>query len=142
MNEHLTAEEISEFVAGAASPAIGEHLHGCLACRSEAERLTDALALFRQSVRQWSLEPQRLPATLPSGASSRGVALKHLAWTAALAACLIAGLTLPHGKGIKPAPARQTISDADLLVQVDRELSEAVAPSMEPIALQVNGGRK
>ena len=142
MNEHLTAEEISKFAAGGASTAIGEHLRGCVACRLEAEHLTDALALFRQSVRQWSVEQERLPATVPSGALSRAAGLKRLAWAAALAACLIAGLALPHGKGVKPAPVRQAISDADLLVQVDRELSEAVAPSMEPMALQVNEGRK
>ena len=35
-----------------------------------------------------------------------------------------------------------TISDAELLGQVDQELSEAVPPSMEPIALTENRNQK
>jgi hypothetical protein len=133
MNEHLTSRQISEFVAGLAGPAIGEHLHECAVCRSGAERLNDTLGLFRQSVRQWSTEQERRhPVVLHS---ARKVTLQRLGWTAAVAACLIAGLALPHNKAVKPAPARPTISDAELLVQVDRELSEAVPPSMAPIEL-------
>jgi hypothetical protein len=136
MNGHLTSRQISEFAAGLAEPAISQHAQECDVCRSEAERLSDTLGLFRQSVRQWSTEQeQRRPVTLHS---HRKVTLRHLGWTAALAACLIAGLALPHDKnvkGVKPVPARRTISDAELLVQVDRELSEAVPPSMAPIEL-------
>ena len=136
MNEHLTSGQISEFVAGLAGPAIVGHVHQCDVCRCEAERLSDTLGLFRQSVRQWSAEQEpRHPVTLHP---HRKVTLQRLGWTAAFAACLIAGLVLPHVnsvKGVKPAPVRITISDADLLVQVDRELSEAVPPSMAPIEL-------
>jgi len=143
MNEHLTSQQISEFVAGLAGPAIGEHVSQCQVCRSEAERLSDTLGLFRQSVRQWSTEQeQRDLVTLHSAGlhsaekhAHRKVTLQRLGWTAALAACLIAGLALPHDKGVKPAPAQPAISDAELLVQVDRELSEAVPPSMAPIEL-------
>jgi len=133
MNNHLSSEQISEFVAGGASAAIGEHLRECLACRSEAERLTDTLATFRQTVRDWSLELEHAP--LP--VARRKVRLRHLGWAAALAACLIAALALPHDRRDKPAASvPQVISDADLLGQVDRELSEAVPPSMAPMALQ------
>jgi hypothetical protein len=133
MNEHLTSRQVSEFVAGLAGPAIGEHVHQCDVCRSEAERLSDTLGSFRQSVRQWSNEQEhRRPVILHS---ARKATLQRLGWTAALAACLIAGMAIPHDKGVKPAPARRIISDAELLVQVDRELSEVVPPSMAPIEL-------
>jgi hypothetical protein len=132
MNEHLTSRQISEFVAGLAGPAIGEHLHQCEACRSEVERFNETLGLFRQSVRQWSAEREQ---PHPAMRTHRKVTLQHLGWTAALAACLIAGLAIPHDKGVKPAPALPTMSDAELLVQVDRDLSEAVPPSMLPIEL-------
>jgi hypothetical protein len=132
MKDHLTERDISEFVAGAAGPAIGEHLHGCHECRLQAEGLINTLAVFRQSVRDWSLEPGQPTAVT---ASNRRFTLRRLVWTAALAAPLIAGLMLPYFR-IKSTPKSQAISDADLLVQVDRELSEKVAPSMEPIELR------
>ena len=133
MNRHLTSRQVSEYVAGLAAPAVGEHVHECAVCRSEADRLSDTLGLFRQSVRQWSTErEQRRPVTLHS---HRKITLRRLGWTAALAACLIAGLAIPRDKGVKPAPARLTRSDAELLVQVDRQLSESVPPSMAPIEL-------
>jgi anti-sigma factor RsiW len=141
MNDHLTPQQISEFVAGAVSPAIEEHVHDCVACSAEAERLSETVALFRESARNWSQEQESerplIPLNLSASKNSR-FTLRHLGWSAALAACLIAGLTLPHYRAIKPAPAHQAnsaISDSELLVQVDRELSETVPPSMEPIAM-------
>jgi ferric-dicitrate binding protein FerR (iron transport regulator) len=135
MSHHVTSEQISEFVAGAVSSSVQEHIQACPACRSEAERLNETLALFGQSVRRWSLE-QEHARPVPSPRLSN---LRQLGWTLALAACLIAGLVLPHSKTVTPTPIRNnvsSISDAELLVQVNRELSEAVPPSMAPIALR------
>jgi hypothetical protein len=135
MNSHLTSQQISEYVAGASGPAMEEHVHSCIACRAEAGRLSETLALFRDSARRWSLEQESARPLIPvnlAAANNRRVTLRYLFLTAAVAACLIAGLTLPRQRAIKPVPA---ISDAELLVQVDRELSETVPPSMEPIAL-------
>lgn len=148
MNEHLTSRQIDEYVAGAASAAAAamseEHIRGCALCRGEAERLSDVLSLFRQSVRRWSLEREQSPlrARPRRALFPERLAFQRLGWTAALAACLIAGLTLPRHKAVERASARQAISDADLLVQVDRELAEAVPPSMEPIALQTISGKQ
>lgn len=135
MNEHLTSRQVSEFVAGLAGPAIGEHVHQCDVCRSEVESLSGTLGLFRQSVRQWSAEQEQRQPVTPH--SHRNVTLQRVGWTAALAACLIAGLSLPHDKAVKQAPARPAISDAELLVQVDKQLSESVPPSMAPIELHI-----
>jgi anti-sigma factor RsiW len=144
MNDHLTSQQITEYVAGASGPAMEEHVHSCIACRAEAERLSETLALFRDSARRWSLEHESARPLIPvnlGAANNRRVTLRYLGLTAAVAACLIAGLTLPHDKhdkAGKPAPVRHAVSaitDAELLVQVDRELSETVPPSMEPIAL-------
>jgi hypothetical protein len=142
MNRHLTSEQVSEFVAGAASQSMREHVAGCNDCHSEVERLNDSLAIFRQSVRQWSLEQEQAPFTLEidARASRRRITLQRLGWTAILTACLITGLTLPHHRNIEPMSAQRTISDADLLVQVDKELAEAVPPSLAPIALNATTG--
>jgi hypothetical protein len=142
MNNHLTSQQINEFVGGAAAPALEEHVRACHLCRAEAERLSDTLALFRDAARNWSVEQESARPLIPvnlNTAPHRGVNFWHWGWTtAALAACLIAGLTLPREHAAKPAPthsAVSTISDAELLSRVDRELSETVAPSMQPIAL-------
>ena len=128
MKQHLTSRQITEYVAGAAGPGIIGHVSECPACRAETERLADSLALYRQSVTDWSLGMKAVPLRVPD----RRLPLRQLVWATALAACLIAGLVLPHAK--EPAP--RTISDADLLVQVDRQLAENVPPSLEPIEVQ------
>jgi anti-sigma factor RsiW len=141
MNNHLTAEQISEYVAGAEDVALEEHVHSCVACRAEAERLSETLAIFRESARGWSLEQESARPLKPvnlAAPNNRSVPLRYFGLTAAAAACLIAGLVLPRDKAGKPSPAHNavaTMSDAELLGQVDRELSETVAPSLQPIAL-------
>ena len=141
MNYHLTSQQISEYVAGASGPDMEEHIHACVACRAETERLSETLALFRDSARRWSLEHESARPLLPvnlAAVNNRRLTLRYLGLTAAVAACLIAGLTLPRDKAGKPPLVRHSVSaitDTELLVQVDRELSETVPPSMEPIAL-------
>jgi anti-sigma factor RsiW len=142
MNDHLTSQQISEFVAGAAgvAPALDAHIQACDSCRAEAARLTETLALFRDAARRWSLEQEsaRPLMNVDLHAPRRTVNLWHWGWKAALAACLIAGLALSREHAAKPAPVHQAvaaISDAELLGRVNRELSETVAPSMQPIAL-------
>jgi len=71
----------------------------------------------------------------PRMRSSRRLVVQRLGWTAALAACLLAGIgILPRDTTSKPAPP-PTITDADLLGQVATQLSQAVPPSLAPIEL-------
>jgi hypothetical protein len=51
MKDHLSRDEISAVVAGAADGAMDEHIRECNVCRAETERLTEGLSLFRDSVR-------------------------------------------------------------------------------------------
>ena len=158
MKQHLTRDEISMLVAGGTNDgAIGHaeharHIRECVACRSEAERLREALALFRHSARSWSTSQEQQPRNAILNISGR-LTLRRVGWTAAACACLLAGLTLPREQFGIPVfrhvrfgtpVLRQTsaISDAELLGQVDRELSEAVPPSMEPMALNQNRNQK
>jgi periplasmic protein TonB len=53
---HLSSEQISNCLMGAAMPEERRHAGECRACRAELERLETALARFRSSVRQWSDE--------------------------------------------------------------------------------------
>ena len=55
---HLSSQQISECLTGAAAPEHVAHTRDCGACRAELERLETALQRFRSSVRQWSAEPE------------------------------------------------------------------------------------
>ena len=62
MNPHLSSEQISQCLMGAAAPGESLHARECRACRAELERLEAALAQFRSSVRQWSEQAASAPA--------------------------------------------------------------------------------
>src|SRR5258708_6036684 len=99
MKDHLTSQQISEYVSGAGGAAMEEHVHSCIACRIEADRLSETLAHFRDAARGWSLEQESarpLAAVNLSAPNRRSVALRYVGLTAAIAACLIAALTLPR----------------------------------------------
>jgi protein TonB len=54
MNQHLTWEQISDYLAGDAAPHYTRHAQECASCRSEVARLQSALSEFRGAVRQWT----------------------------------------------------------------------------------------
>jgi len=54
MNQHLTWEQISDYLIGNAEPRYVRHAHECVSCRSEVARLESALSDFRGAVRQWT----------------------------------------------------------------------------------------
>ena len=54
MNRHLSDEQISKLVIGDAAPEESQHARDCLACQSEVTRMSSSLALFHDSVHQWS----------------------------------------------------------------------------------------
>jgi predicted anti-sigma-YlaC factor YlaD len=148
MNNHPASQDISDFVAGASGVAVAEHVNACPACRAEAAQMAGSLALFRDAVRQWSLEaegvrPPWMPQPMtPKPVTRRRFTLPQVGWaTAALGICVAAVLTLPLDRHRNPTPATAAtvaISDAELLVRVDRQLSQAVPTSFEPIALKNN----
>ena len=56
MNQHLTWEQISDYLIGdsAGSDGYARHAQECGFCRSEVARLESALSEFRGAVRQWT----------------------------------------------------------------------------------------
>jgi protein TonB len=54
MNQHLTWEQISDYMIGGAAPRYAQHARECSACRSEIERMQAALLEFRGAVRNWT----------------------------------------------------------------------------------------
>lgn len=54
MNQHLTFEQISDYMIGGAASRYAPHARECGSCGSEVARFESALSEFRGSVRQWS----------------------------------------------------------------------------------------
>jgi periplasmic protein TonB len=54
MNQHLTWDQISDYLIGDAAPQYAQHARECPSCRSEVARFESALTEFRGAVRQWT----------------------------------------------------------------------------------------
>lgn len=54
MSGHLSADEISKWVAGETTAEGERHLRECVSCSAELDQLQKTFALFRESGRRWS----------------------------------------------------------------------------------------
>lgn len=128
MKSHLSAEEFSDWLAGARDPGCAEHVAQCGECSCEIGRLEAALSDFREAVGNWSAPPERIAERRPRHAGRWALA-------AAVAIVLAAGPIVYRHQRHEAEMAR---ADAALLEQVDAEVSEAVPSPMEPLVQMVS----
>jgi len=94
MNQHLSEDQISQWIMGERTVADEAHVRECAACRAEVDRLRDDFALFRESGDRWSAHWYQTPARLAP----------RYTWPRfALAACLTAVLAIAVLVSPKPA---------------------------------------
>ena len=136
MIEHLSAEQISQWMMGERSWQLQQHVAGCAECRAELEEMESALSQFRAAMRG---QAQSLPAP-----TWRELALEpaHAWWSwqrAVLAAAMLLLLIgIPavwrvHVRQQEQAAAAAAIADSQLLESVDSAISQAVPEPMEPL---------
>jgi periplasmic protein TonB len=65
MNQHLSTEQISNYLLGEATFEETVHARGCAACRTELARLESSMLLFRGAVRRWSGAVARMRSAIP-----------------------------------------------------------------------------
>jgi periplasmic protein TonB len=65
MNQHLSTEQISNYLLGEATFEETAHARGCAACRAELARLESSLLFFRGAVRRWSGAVARMGSAMP-----------------------------------------------------------------------------
>lgn len=132
MSRHLSSDQIAEWMLGAPSADAAQHVRECGECSTEIDRLTESLSMFRGAVRE-TAESQKV-LQLPNQMAKRRVAVL---W-ATVAAALVSLAVLPiyHGKKVAET-ARQ---DAELMEQVNLELSLDVASPMKPLQKMVSWG--
>ena len=138
MTEHLSADRIAECVGGGPGPEEQRHLLECAECRAGVARLESALGQFREAVRGWSDGQSGRALERARAAAHRRPARVWFRWPV-LAALALALAVAPVYKTVRDRQrAAQALADAQLLEQVDREVSESVPSPMEPLAQLVS----
>lgn len=110
MREHLTDEQLADFLAGEGDGSTRAHLEACGTCREEAESLRRVLVRYGETARGaaerpggfWRWQQSAIAARLGEQPAGR------LAWAAggvAFAAVAIAVLLSQQGPGLRDSPA-------------------------------------
>src|SRR5271157_513509 len=96
MSQHLSSQQISQWMIGERTPQQEQHVRQCSQCGAELARMEAALALFRGSVRHWSdvqsrAEPPAIGSIFPARRGPR----PHLMRWALVAAALLVLAAVP-----------------------------------------------
>jgi anti-sigma factor RsiW len=133
MIEHLSAEQISQWMIGERTPQQERHVAECDECRTELRQLETTLQQFRGAVREWS------DSAAPSAwrqPASRGL---WYSWPRLVlaAATLLILVAIPvywsARERQRAAESEAARADALLLERVDSAISQAVPEPMEPL---------
>jgi hypothetical protein len=137
VNNHLSEDQITEWVLGTRDEYVRRHLETCDACSVEAEELRSTISCFRDSIHAAAQRDdsywRKQQHAITEHASARDWYPLHWAWVAAIAMVLIAAIFLTR----TPNPLQnKATEDADkvLLQEVQgdlaREVPEALAPAV------------
>jgi hypothetical protein len=130
MNQHLSNEQISEWIAGERTAETQRHIRECPVCDAELAGFESGLSAFGHAVRQWAVQKEMHP---------KPQELPNASWRWALGAAAILTLALlpAYWQGEAPISAVQD-DDARLLENIDIHLSRTVPSSMEPLMTLMN----
>ena len=125
---HLSAEQIAQWIAGERTSETESHMDVCQRCRTEVRGFEAVLGQFRSSARSISTPAPvmraRRPALWPR-------------WVAVAAVALLALVPVYRQRQARDRAAMEQ-QDAQLLQQVDTEISRAVPGSMDPLVKMVS----
>ena len=132
MNRHLTATEISAWLAGERTPEHEQHVAECRECTAAVDRMDRTLARFGGALRDWGareFETVR-PVAAPSPKTLGNATLWLRVATVTAALSLAAGV--PLWRQHRAAEIAQ--QDEALLQQVQSDISRSVPLPMEKLA--------
>jgi predicted anti-sigma-YlaC factor YlaD len=136
MIDHLSAEQISQWMVGERTPQLEQHIEECTACRGELAQLESTISQFRMAMRDpANLAPRpewREPAPSASWFTWPRMVLTATA-LAALLAVPVSWRVRAHEQALREEAARSAMADSQLLESVDAEISQAVPEPMEPL---------
>ncbi|HZU22820.1 MAG TPA: hypothetical protein VE998_08320 [Terriglobales bacterium] len=129
-NSHLSDNEMAELIAGNASQTMLAHLQICDDCSLEARDLREAVLALRESLSAIAARPRT-----KAQQASPGWGLRAAAAAMAVLLLVSGGLVLDRKSGgVMERPAGVEMSEAELLNQVQVELSSDVPAALEPAA--------
>jgi hypothetical protein len=136
---HLTSESISQFIAGDGLPADRAHIELCAHCSAEVRKLQNALSSYSDFARDWGRREAPVEPSLSQllGETRRPARLARWTGLAAVAAVVILVIVFPRvDKPPKAEPAAEdSARDADLLRQVNAQISRTAPVAMEPLLI-------
>jgi anti-sigma factor RsiW len=136
MIEHLSAEQISQWMVGARTPQLVQHVADCAECGAELAQLETALAQFRAAMREPALSPVP-PAWREPAPNSPWYSWTRLVLATAVLLILVA-VPVSWRARIREQAAQAALADSQLLESVDSAISQAVPEPMEPLVSLVN----
>jgi len=140
MIEHLSAEQVSQWMIGERTPQLEQHVEECAACRGELAQLESALSQFRTAMRDPAhlAPPPEWREPAPSAARLTWPRLVLAAMAlAVLLAAPVSWRVRAHERALREEAARAAQADSQLLESVDSEISQAVPEPMEPLVTLV-----
>ena len=137
MNEHLSPEDISRWLAGERRGEPERHAGECEACSARLDRMESAIAEFRGAVHDWSAAQ---PASAPHIAWRPPIRRMARRWILATASLLMLVSVPAYWHSRQQARAAEIARADALLEQVDAEISRAVPQTMEPLVNLVTWG--
>jgi len=137
MIEHLSAEQISQWIIGDRPLGLRQHVAECAECRAELGQLESALAQFRTAMREpaSSVPPPAWHHPEPRSAPWFSWPRLVLIATAllVLVAVPVTWKARNHEQALRAKAAQTALADSRLLESVDAEISQAVPQPMEPL---------
>jgi anti-sigma factor RsiW len=131
MIEHLSAEQISQWMIGERTPQLERHVAECRECRAELGQLETALVQFRSAVREAGNSGSQ-PAWREPASRSPWFSWPRLVLAAAALLILVA-LPIAWRVRVQERAAQAALADSQLLERVDSAISQAVPEPMEPL---------
>jgi hypothetical protein len=133
VREHLTERQILAWQFNEQTAEDRQHVAECVECRAEVVKLDRALAAYRASVHSWSGAHQ--PVARRWAAPSRWQMARRttLQWASAAAVALAVIVPVYTHRVIEERNQQRALADQALLEQVDREVSQTIPDTMEPL---------
>jgi hypothetical protein len=138
MNNHLSEDQIAEWVLGTRDEIVLRHLETCKVCSGEAEELLRSISSFRESIHAAAeREPsfwRNQQLALHERVAARNWYPLHWAWAAAMVMVLIVAIFLTRAPN---TPQNYASEDADkaLLQEVQGDLTREVPQALAPAVL-------
>lgn len=135
--KHLSAEDISAWLAGERAADRAEHLDECAECRSALASMERPLAEFRGAVKAWG--GRELSAVRPIEMRRRSFGIPRWAMAAAMVV-ILAGVPLYLRDRARERATETARQDEALLQEVQIDVGRSAPETMEPLAKLVWSG--